>query len=324
MSEPRPIADVTIVIVAYNSADVLPRCLEALAAQTVAPACVLLVDNASTDGGCDALAETETFRILRPGANLGFAGGNNLAANLAKSTWLALLNPDAFPAPDWLERLLEAAARRPDAASFGSTQWMDDDPSRLDGAGDSFHAAGIAYRRLNGRHGPPPPEGEVFSPCAAAALYRRDLFLEAGGFDEDFFCYCEDVDLGFRLRLMGWSAVQATGAQVRHVGSSTSGRYSEFAIFHGVRNRAWTYVKNMPGPWLWLLLPYVLLGWTLHGLSLIRRGRGGTYLRALAAALKGLGPMLAKRRALQKLRKAPMGKLLKALTWSPLALIGRS
>ena len=151
---------------------------------------------------------------------------------------------------------MDATTRHPDAVMFGSTQIDAADIRRLDGAGDVYHASGLVWR---GHHGAPvgslPPEGEVFAPCAAAALYRRDLFLEAGGFDEGFFCYCEDVDLGFRLRLLGHKCIQVAGARVHHVGSAITGRRSTFATYHSTRNRIWMFVKNMPMALLVPLLP---------------------------------------------------------------------
>ncbi len=101
----------------------------------------------------------------------------------------------------------------------------------------------------------PEPEREVFSACAAAALYRRDVFEALGGLDEDFFCYMEDVDLGFRLRLAGWGCTYVPTAVVHHVGSATSGRRSHFTTYHGHRNLVWVFFKNMPGALLWLYLP---------------------------------------------------------------------
>ena len=89
---------------------------------------------------------------------------------------------------------------------------------------------------------------EVFSPCAAAALYRRSALVEIGGFDDDFFCYSEDVDLGFRLMLAGHSCLYVPTSVTHHVGSGTTGgQNSDFAVYHGHRNLVWTYVKDMPG-----------------------------------------------------------------------------
>jgi GT2 family glycosyltransferase len=163
---------------------------------------------------------------------------------------LALLNPDAIPEPDWLAELDKAQRTFPDIDSFGSLQLDLNDCALLDGAGDNYLAVGIPWR---GGHGRPataaPPRGAVFSACAAAAMYRTDSFRAAGGFDEDYFCYVEDVDLGFRLRLRGGGCMHIPEAVVAHAGGVSSGsRRSEFAVYHGIRNMIWTFVKNMPGP----------------------------------------------------------------------------
>jgi GT2 family glycosyltransferase len=282
------------------------------------------VDNGSTDGCVDLFAQKENIRVIRLERNLGFAAANNRGVEAADTTWVALLNPDAFPRPTWLEELLKAAQRHPDAASIGSTQWMHNRPGFLDGAGDVYHACGIAYRRFTGRLGPAPGEGEVFSACAAAALYRRGAFLEAGGFDERLFCYGEDVDLGFRLRAIGYRCVQAQLAEVVHIGSSAAGRHSEFQIYYSVRNRIWVYMKNVPGPYVWLLAPYFLFGAVLHGLSLTRRGRAGAFLRACVDAMRSAGAVWKDRAAVQAARRVRAGKILRAFTWSPFRLFARS
>jgi len=102
---------------------------------------------------------------------------------------------------------------------------------------------------------------ETFSPCAAAALYRASALREAGPFDADYFCYSEDVDLGFRLRLLGYTCWYAPDSVAHHVGSAITGGRSDFTMYHGVRNGIWTYVKDMPGVLAWLCLPALVLGY---------------------------------------------------------------
>ena len=188
--------------------------------------------------------------------NIGFAAANNLAAARSSAGFIALLNPDAFPDPPWLEALLRAAGRWPQAAAFGSLQLSDQDPTRLDGAGDAYHAVGAAWRGGFGHpHRPLAGDRETFSACAAAALYRAGPWRAVGGFEPSYFCFCEDVDLGFRLRLRGWVTIQVADAVVRHIGGASTGSRSRFANFHGVRNLIWTFVRNMPGLLFWPLLP---------------------------------------------------------------------
>ena len=315
-------ADVTVVIVSYQAAGQLPRCLEAVGAQTLRPARVLVVDNASEDGS-PALAEAAGAEVVHAGANLGFAAANNLAARLAGTKWLALLNPDAYPQPAWLERLLEATARWPKADAFGSTQVDAGDPARLDGIGDGYFFAGVPYRAGFGRtRGQLPREGEVFAPCAAAALWRRERFLALGGFEERFFCYGEDVDLGYRLRLAGGSCVQVPDAVVLHEGSGIAGRRSDFTTYHGHRNRVWCYLRDTPTPILLAGLPLHLLLTGYLAVRLAVAGQLRPYLRAMRDAALGAGPFLAERRALHA-AAAPTRQVARSLTWSPLALVLR-
>ena len=315
----------TVAIVAYQSGDFLQPCLDALAAQTYRDFEAVIVDNDSTDGSVEAVRLPDArFRVVKLGRNTGFAVANNVAARASMAPWLATLNPDTRADPQWLEKLLTASARWPGAASFGSTQISLDNPGELDGVGDVYHAAGLAWRARLGRPiSDVPPEGEVFGPCAAAALYRRDVFLQLGGFDETYFCYSEDVDLAYRLRIAGWTAVQVPDAIVRHAGSGISGRTSDFTVFHGHRNRVWTYVKNTPGIWFWILLPYHMAYNALMAYTGLRIGRGKPMIRAYWAALTGIGPVWKARRAVQKSRKASIGSLFRAMAWEPKAPLRR-
>lgn len=316
---------ITVVVVNYNGGDYLPKCLASLAMQTFTDFETIVVDNASVDNSVHLIAEKpQQFTLLRQDKNLGFAGGNNVGARAGRGRWLALLNPDATAAPDWLEAMMRAVTERPSHRMVACRQINMHDPSRLDGAGDCYLAYGFAWR---GGFGHPareaPPAGECFGPCGAAALYPRDLFLESGGFDERYFCYHEDVDIAFRLRMMGERCQYVPDAIVDHAGSAISGRSSYFSVFHGVRNGVWTYFKNMPGGLLLLTLPV----WMLGSLALLARGlfRGVFVptLKGYVAAFKELGPMLATRRELRLRRRVEPGDLIVAMTWNPLRYLGR-
>ena len=294
---------VAVVVVNLNGAAVLDRCLDSLARQTVRPARTIVVDNASTDGSADGLeARHAGVEVVRLAENVGFAAGNNLAVERAGDCeWVALLNPDAFPEPEWLERLLAAAEACPEFAFFGSRLLMANAPELLDGTGDAFHVSGLAWRELHGEsaEGAALEPREIFSPCAAAALYRRDAFIGIGGFDEDFFCYFEDTDLSFRLRLVGHRCLYVPDAVVHHVGSASAGVDSDFTIYHSFRNQIWTFVKNMPGGLVWLYLPQLVLVQTLLLAAFAVRGRPRVMLRAQRDALRGLPHALRKRGAIQ-------------------------
>jgi N-acetylglucosaminyl-diphospho-decaprenol L-rhamnosyltransferase len=317
---------VSILIVAYKSRAHLPRLFACLARQTVQDFETILIDNASPpEARPDHDCQDKATQFVQNETNTGFAVANNQAARLASGTWLVMLNPDAFPDDDWLERLLQAAQNYPQATAFGSTQLLDSDPTLLDGAGDVYHAAGIPFR--GGYLRPAPADlrdGEAFTPCAAAAMWRKDVFFELSGFEESFFCYCEDVDLGFRHRLAGGRVVQVAQAKVRHIGSASSGRLSDFAVYHGIRNRLWTFVRCMPGALFWLLLvPHIgatLLLWA----HTAWRGAGRAYGRGLYDGLANLPRVWAARRAIQQKRTATYASLLKQFAWSPLTLLKRA
>ena len=305
-------------MVNHNAGQYLPRCLDALARQTVGPFSVIVVDNASRDGSADGVAARHPdVTLVRAPGNLGFAAGNNLGLRHAGPVpWVALLNPDAFPHPDWLARLLGAAHAHPDYSFFGCRMRQADAPELLDGTGDVYHVSGAVWRRDRGmrvERGAAAP-GEIFGPCAAAALYSRAALEEIGGFDERFFCYYEDVDLAFRLRLRGHRCLYVPDAIVDHVGSGIAGERSDFATYHGHRNAVWTWVKNMPAP-LWALgLPLHLL-MNLAGIAVCAaRGQLGVVLLAKLDALRGLPAALHQRRAIQAARRISARALLAVMT----------
>jgi GT2 family glycosyltransferase len=310
---------ITIIIVYWRNLPSLHNCLSALRRQAFTGHRVLLVDNSPTGEGCSVKNELLELKLLSPQRNIGFAGGNNLGIASTETGFVGLINSDAFPEPEWLEKLLDAAQRHPDYAAFGSLQLLDENPKFLDGLGDSYHPSGIFRREGHGEQRGQYGEiqsREIFSPCAAAALYRRDALLAVGGFDEDFFCYGEDVDLGFRLRLAGWKSMLVPDAVVRHVGSASSGgQRSEFASYHGHRNMVWVYVKNMPGFLFWLFLPLHLLANIASVIVLTLRGQGKVAWRAKCDAIKGLPKMWKKRKAIQAKRVVSVWDILRALSW---------
>lgn len=298
-----------IVIVNWNSWQLLEQCLQALARQTWQDFKVVVVDNASTQPMPERFLEHHAgIELIWSERNLGFAAANNLAIrNMQNAEWVALLNPDAFPEPDWLARLMEATQQHPGYAAFGSRQLIAGSEHLLDGDGDAYHISGLVWREGHGKAVASAKQEarEIFSPCAAAALYRRDALLEAGGFDEDFFCYVEDVDLGFRLRLIGHRSLLVPAAVVRHVGSATSGgRRSDFTVYHGHRNLVWCYVKNMPPALFWALLPLHLAMNLAVIVAYILRGQARIILKAKRDALYGLPSVWKKRKHIQSGRIA--------------------
>ena len=216
---------VAVVIPNYDGERLLPGCLDALRAQTRAPDEIVVADNGSRDGSRRLLAERyPEVRVLALGRNRGFAGGANAGVGEVSAERVAVLNTDARPLPDWIERLLAAPA--PDSVWAWGSVLLEPGADRVESAGDQWSDEGYAWKL--GRGEPPgalPAEPyEVFSPPGAAPLFRRARFLELGGYDERFFLYYEDIDLAYRALLRGWRALLVPDARVEHdLGASGRG-----------------------------------------------------------------------------------------------------
>ena len=297
--------DVSIVIATWNGKQHLEACFTAVGAQQDVTTETILVDNASTDGTAEFVAERFPWvRVIRLAENRGFAGGNNAGAREARGRYLALLNNDTAADPRWLRTLLDGLDEAGGFALATSRIVYFDDPEVIDSAGDGLLRHGGAFKWHHGAHVSVALESrEVFGVSGAACLMPRALFEELDGFDEDFFASHEDVDLSYRARLLGYRCRYVAGAVVRHRGSATLGRRSTFAVFHGQRNLEWMYVQNTPGTLLAATFPGHLLYDAAAAVHFARHGLFGTFLRAKWAALRGLGRTLRKRRRIQASRR---------------------
>jgi GT2 family glycosyltransferase len=282
-----------VVIPNWNGARWLPACLDSIAAQSLQPSEVIVVDNGSTDGSLELLRE-RGVRVLELGHNTGFAFAANRGIEAASAESVALVNTDVELAPDWLERMTQALGAQ--AASVASKMLDLTDRTRVYDAGDILRRDGVCEQR--GRFGPDDGRydepSDMFAACAGAALYRRDAVLGVGGFDERFFAYLEDVDLGLRLRLAGWTC-RYEPAVALHASEGSSGALERPLEGWVERNTLLLVAKTFPLRWL----PYVAyrqLGWTWHAL---RERRLRKHLGGALAALPVLPAMLRERRALR-------------------------
>jgi len=318
--------NIAVVIVTYNSADTLRACLDALARQTMKPARTLIVDNASPMGFPSDAVKGRDVELIFNDRNVGFAAANNqaLARLYADPTvdCVALLNPDAFPEPDWLAQLAAAALRHQDADAFAS-RLMAAGTDLLDGAGDQYHVSGLAWRAGHGLNVSPKylVERDVFAACAAAAMYRVKSLRRVDGFDAALFCYFEDVDLSVRLRRLGGRCVYVPSAVVWHVGAASTKSDPNFRLYYGHRNMVRVFLKDMPTPLLLLALPAHLI---VNVIGIARgawRGQAALVVRAKLDALKSLPEIVRQRRAIQ--RQATVGawgmlKHMRMLPWRDL------
>jgi GT2 family glycosyltransferase len=279
---------VAVVIVNYNGGSCLERCLKALSRQTRKPDRVLLVDNNSDNFSSDQIYSS--FPQIE-----------------------VLLNPDAYAEQDWLEKLLNGAESHPDFHFFGC-RMLATAENTLDGTGDVYHVSGASWRRDYGKSAEGRKQGdEIFAPSGAAALFRRDIYIEAGGLNEEFFCYMEDMDLGFRLKLLGYRCFYIADAVVVHEGAALVGSHSDFQVYHGHRNLVWVYVMNMPSPWFWIYLPQHLLYNLASVLLYVYHGKTAVILRSKFDAIKGLRRAWRQRRLVQAKTKVDIRELRKSM-----------
>ena len=281
-----------VVVPNWNGAAWLPDCLDSIESQTLRPARVVVVDNGSTDGSLELLAE-RGVEVVELGRNTGFAHAANRGIEAAGGELVALVNTDVVLEPDWLERMAAALAAHPRAGAVACKMVDLRDPALLWDAGDVLRRDGAAIQRGRGERddGAYDAPGEVFSACGGAALYRRAAVLEAGGFDERYFAYLEDVDLGLRLRLSGWSC-RYEPAVARHAGGGSSGQLELPPEGWVARNGLLLALRWFPPRWL-PLVAYRHLGRAWQALL---GGRLRAHLRGLRAALPLVPEVLRERR----------------------------
>jgi len=310
--EPGCIADV--VVPTLDGRDLLADCLAALRQQTVRDFGVIVVHNGSRDG-TEELVRTRhpEVRYVRLDANLGFSVAVNRGIELSAAPMIALLNNDTLPAPDWLESLVRALREIPEAGFVTSKVLRHDRSDYIDNAGDGMGRKGISYPigYLERDEGQYDARREVFAACGAACLFRRELFERVGGFDEDFFAYHEDADLGFRAQLAGFAGTFVPDAVVRHVGSATSGgRINDFTVRLSTRNNLHVLLKNLPVSLFVRYAPRLLWGQAYWFLKMaIKEGHFDAWLRGLLESLRGCERMGVKRRRVLASRAIAVAEL---------------
>ena len=274
------------VVPAWNGERWLPGCLRALAAQTRPFDEVVVVDNGSADRSV-AIAREHGARVVALGRNTGFAFAANRGIETAGAEAVALVNTDVELAPDWLERTLPRLAA--DGIGSVATKMVDlEDRTRLYDAGDVLRRDGVCEQlgRFTADDGRFDTAGEVFAACAGAGLYRREAVLAVGGFDERFFAYLEDVDLGLRLQRAGWRCGYEP-AIAAHASGGSSWQLERPVPGWVARNTLLLVAKAFPLRWAPLVL-YRQAGWLYHA---ARERRLRAWLRGLAAALPLLPAM---------------------------------
>ncbi|MBO0727626.1 MAG: glycosyltransferase family 2 protein [Acidimicrobiaceae bacterium] len=242
----------SVVVLNLNGRRYLDACIEALLSQHLEGGHeVLLVDNGSTDGSADYVrGHWPDVCVIDAGRNLGFAAGNNLGIERARGRHVVLLNNDTRVRPGWLSALVSTAEGDDSIGAVTSKVVFLERPGTIQNAGSLLLSDGSGADRGSGEQdlGQYDSRTEVFGLCGCATLLNRVALDDVGVLDSTFFCYYEDTDLSWRLRLRAWRIVYEPTAVVEHLHSGTSVEWSPFFTFHVDRNRLFMIIKNAP-PW---------------------------------------------------------------------------
>jgi len=309
---------VSVIIPNWNGFKHLPGCLNALKAQTYQHVEVIVADNASTDGSQELLAKYYPWvRLEQLITNQGFTGACNAGLLRARGELLILLNNDTEADPAWIDEVVAAFERHPEAGAVASKMLLFDRRDHLHTAGDLVRVDGLPVNR--GVWQPDDPEYNeeiaVFSACGGSAAYRRSTLDEIGLLDDDFFFSMEDVDLGWRAQLAGWKCIYAPRAVVYHQLAATGG--GKTASYYDGRNTLWVIAKNYPTPLLRKYWPEIVRGQWRRAWAALRAWRGEAaraQLRGILAGLVTLPRVLRKRRVIQAGRKVSIEDLEAILT----------
>ncbi|MEO8129330.1 MAG: glycosyltransferase family 2 protein [Bryobacteraceae bacterium] len=325
---------VTVVIPTLTADDTLVECVRSLEAQSRRDFEVIIVDNSGQQLVRRRKAAGERATVIENTVNAGFGGAINQAFHQSSAPFLATLNDDAVADPNWVASLMAAVEKRPDVGMWASQVRLF--PSgKLDSAGMLVSGDGSSKQR--GHLGNPTEYGELeeaLLPSGSAALYRRKMLEEIGLFDEDFFLYCEDTDLGLRARWAGWKCLYVPAAIVDHHYSHSAGRVSSLKAYYVERNRLFAALKNFPLSMLLAAPGYAAVRYFWH-VAMMFQGKGAAaeyrqsgsgltllwlVLKAHAAAIGRLPALLRQRRQIRKnarMTAAEFSKLLAAYSISP-------
>ena len=319
--------DVTVVVPTLGADFTLAECLRSLDTQTLRNFEVIVVDNSGK-----SLARRHTIgrarvRVIENSVNVGFGAAINQGCRESRAPYLATLNDDATASPRWLEALTSAAAADQQVGMCASqVRLLGED--RLDSAGMLMCADGSSKQRGHGQHPQAYSQAtEALLPSGSAALYRREMLEAIGGFDEDFFLYCEDTDVGLRARWAGWTCRYVPEAVVEHRYSHSAGRASALKAYYVERNRLFVVAKNFPATAI-VRAPFTsLLRYAWHAYFMLRgQGTSGQFrergvgialawfvLKAHLALLGQIRALGSKRRTIQKTAKLTTPEFLKLI-----------
>ena len=282
---------ISIIIPNFNGEKFLKECLNSIKKQNFSHYEVIIVDNGSNDGSVEYIKDNyDEFTLIQNQKNLGFATAVNQGIKSSNAEYVFLLNNDTELEVECVSKLLNCIDKDENIFSVSSKMIQNQDRNLIDDAGDEYTLLGYTKKVGNNRSTELyQSKREIFSACAGAALYRRNIFDIIGYFDENFFAYMEDVDISYRARIYGFKCVYCPEAVVYHDVSATSGsKYNAFKIRLAARNNVYVPYKNMPSPQLILNLLFLILGFLIKYLVFLKKGHGNDYMGGLKEGLTSL------------------------------------
>ncbi|SFB13210.1 hypothetical protein SAMN05216249_11047 [Acetitomaculum ruminis DSM 5522] len=282
---------VTVVVPNYNGEKYIADCLKSLEKQEFKEFHTIVVDNGSTDNSREIIEkEFPKVKLLKLKENYGFARAVNEGIKASKTKYVILLNNDTIVFKRFVRELLNEIRRSKKIFSSQALMLSYQEKEIIDDAGDYYNALGWAFAREKGKNinEMKLKNGKkIFSSCGGAVIYNKELMEKTGYFDEEHFCYLEDVDIGYRAKILGYKNTLALKAKVLHVGSASSGsKYNDFKIRYSVRNNIYTAYKNMPFLQYIINMPLLFTGYFI---KLIFYTKLGFLKSCLKGTIEGIG-----------------------------------
>jgi GT2 family glycosyltransferase len=311
---------ISVVVLNWNGYQVLDNCLKSLYDQTYRPLEIIVVDNASTDGSVDFVRQKfQDVHLIVNEKNLGFGAGNNIGIQASQGSYIMILNNDTRVDPKCVEELKRSIEKDKSYGACASKILLENKPDIIDGVGIVVCPDGLSFGRgrleKRDRYD---EEEEIFFASDCACLYRREMLEDIGLYDEDFFAYADETDMGWRAQLAGWKCIYSPKAIVYHLHSvSSGGRVSSFKAFLVERNRIWVALKNFPISLIILGQFYTLWRYVFQAYgALMGKGAAGQFtsdfskaelvkilLKVYISVWKQLPLMLKKRKIIQKKKR---------------------
>lgn len=315
---------VSVIIVNYNGKDYVERCVRSVTNASYPNLEIIVTDNGSTDGSIQNLINLfgvdNRLKIVEIGENKGPAYARNMGVEIAKGKYIAFLDNDTEPEPNWLDSLVETLENDSSIGACQCKLLLMSERTKLDYAGDYISNLGFLVQRVNAGEedrGQVDTRDEILSAKSAAMIIRADVVKEIGGFDEDYFIYVEETDLGWRVWLKGYRIIFVPESRVYHEFGTSSiilgSKQNYFAKFHGSKNYITTLIKNMGPIYMVKIVPVHISLWIGMACWLLLKGQfddSKNIFKGVYWVICNITTIFQKRRAVQRMRVVSDGELM--------------